>query len=193
MSDRQREDVERREVRAEDPSLSPEANRILTEELRDTVGRDVVEVPVERAHAERARHGGRSGVAVTLGENRLVVALMLLAALVVGAVVSLTTGSWWFLLLALGLDVLGLVAVAAIVLAMTTQTEHLSPTANARLQDEGVADPDRVLSDLVEEYASDERGGDERTTSPHEDPAQSSAEQRSSVTPSHDPSRPVGP
>jgi hypothetical protein len=195
MADRDRDSSrsERREVRSQDPSLTPEANRILTQELRAAVGRDEVEVPRTRAHVEHEPHGGRSGIAVAISQNRLIVALTLLAALVVGAIVSLATGSWWFLLLALGLDVLGMLAVAAIVLAMTTQTEHMSPGAAARLADEGVEDPDAVLSDLVEEYAPDDRGGDERATSPQEDPAQAAAEQRSSVTPSQDPSRPVGP
>jgi hypothetical protein len=196
--DRQRdrvsgEGVERREVRSQDPSLSPEANRILTDELRAAVGRDEVEVPLERGHAERVRHGGRSSVGVELSQNRLVIAMTFLVALVVGAILSLATGSWWFLPLALGVHALGTLAVIAIALGMTTQTEHMSPGAAARLEDEGVADPDAVLSDLVEEYAPDEGRGDERVTSPHDDPAQSSAEQRSAVTPSHDPSRAVGP
>lgn len=194
MNDRDRDGGrERREVRSQDPSLTPEANRILTQELRAAVGRDEVEVPRTRPHVEREAHGGRPGIAVALSQNRLVVAMMLLVALVVGAIVSLATGSWWFLLLALGLDVLGVLAVVGIVLAMTTQTEHMSPGAAARLADEGVEDPDAVLSDLVEEYAPADRDGDERTTSPQEDPAQATAEQRSSVTPSQDPSRPVGP
>jgi hypothetical protein len=195
MADRDRDSSrsERREVRSQDPSLTPEANRILTHELRAAVGRDEVEVPRTRAHVEREAHGGRAGIAVELSQNRLIVAMTLLVALVVGAIVSLATGSWWFLLLALGLDVLGVLSVVAIVLAMTTQTEHMSPSAAARLADEGVEDPDAVLSDLVEEYAPDDRGGDKRATSPQEDPAQAATEQRSSVTPSQDPSRPVGP
>lgn len=187
------EAVERREVRSADPSLSPEANRALTDELRQVVGSDEVEVPAERSHVERERHGDQAGVAVLLVENRLVATLTLLAALVFGAILSLTTGSWWFLLLALGLDVLGLIAVVVVVLAMTTETEHLSPSAAAHLEDEGVSDPDRVFSDLVEEFAPADRGGDERETPAHEDSAQAAAEQRSSVTPSQEPSRPVGP
>ena len=188
-----RDDGERREVRSSDPSLSPEANRVLTQELRQAVGREEVVVPAGRPHAERERHGGRPAVAVLLAEHRLVVALMLLGALVVGAIVSLASGSWWFLLLALGLDVLGLIVVTAIVLAMTTETEHLSPAAAARLEDEGVSDPDRVFSDLVEGFAPGDREGDERQTPAQEDPAQATAEQRSSVTPSEEGSRPVGP
>ncbi|HEY4279659.1 MAG TPA: hypothetical protein VGM91_15650 [Conexibacter sp.] len=38
--------MRRRPVRSEDPTLSPEANRLLTEELREVVGSDEVELPV---------------------------------------------------------------------------------------------------------------------------------------------------
>ncbi|HEX5146528.1 MAG TPA: hypothetical protein VFV85_05865 [Conexibacter sp.] len=187
------EPTERREVRAADPSLSPAANRVLTEELRRAVGRDAVDVPRARPHAERERHGGHGGVAVGFEQNRLVIAMAFLAALVVGAVVSLVTGSWWFLLLAFGLDVLGVIAVVVLVLSMTTQVEHLSPSAYALLQDEGVEDPDAFFSELVEEYAPQGRAGGARPTPAHADPAQAAAEQRSAVTPSEHGSRPVGP
>src|SRR5215207_5699131 len=166
------ERVERREVQSADPSLSPEANRVLTDELRQVVGGDEAEVPVERSHVERERHGGRAGFAVLVAQHRLVVAMTVLAALVVGAIVSLTTGSWWFLLLALGFHAFGTIVIVTIVLAMTTETEHLSPSAAAHLEDEGVSNPDRVFSDLVEEFAPGDRGGDERETPAHEDPAQ---------------------
>lgn len=193
MGEPEQRETERREVRADDPSLSPEANRILTEELRAAVGRDAVELPAERRHAERERHGRHSGVAVVLAGNRLLIAMTFLAALVVGAVVSLATGSWWFLPLALGVHALGTIAVVTVALGMTTQTEHMSPTAAARLEDEGVEDPDALLTDLVEAYAPEDRKGDEQQTPAHEDPAQATAEQRSSVTPSQHGSRPVGP
>ncbi|HKG39289.1 MAG TPA: hypothetical protein VKB25_09900 [Conexibacter sp.] len=187
------EGQECREVRAADPSLSPEANRVLTDELRQVVGRDEVEVPGRRPHVEHEHHGGRTGVAVLLAEHRLVIAMTLLAALVVGAIVSLATGSWWFLPLALGFHAFGTIVVLTVALAMTTETEHLSPSAAAQLEDEGVSDPDRVFNDLVEEFAPADRRGDERATAAHDDPAQAAAEQRSSVTPSQEPSRPVGP
>lgn len=150
---RARDATERRAVRVDDPSLSPEANRILTEELRAAVGRDAVDVPRSRPHVERARHGGRSRAGVALAQNRLAILMTFLAALVIGAILSLTTGSWWFLLLALGAHALGTLGMIALVLAMTAQTEHLSPGAVARLADEGVEDPDGLFMQLVREYA----------------------------------------
>ncbi len=191
MSDDER--TERREVRARDPSLSPEANRILTDELREVVGQEAVEVPVERRHAELERHGAHPGLAVGVAANRLAIGITFLGALVVGAIISLVTGSWWFLLLALGVHAIATIAVVGLVLGMATQTEHLSPGAAARLEDEGVGDPDAVFNDLVEEYAAEPETGESRETPAHEDPAQAHAEQRSAVTPSHGRSRPVGP
>ncbi|HWC26391.1 MAG TPA: hypothetical protein VG474_07395, partial [Solirubrobacteraceae bacterium] len=53
--------TQRRPVRSEDPSLSPEANELLTHELREAIGSDEVEVPEdvpdrsEDAHATRPR------------------------------------------------------------------------------------------------------------------------------------------
>ncbi|HMJ02881.1 MAG TPA: hypothetical protein VK506_08060 [Conexibacter sp.] len=191
MADEER--TERREVRAQDPSLTPEANRALTDELRAAVGSDAVDLPAGRPRAERDRHGGHSGFTVGLRANRLAIGITLLGALVVGAILSLVTGSWWFLLLALGVHALATIAVLGLVLGMTRQTEHLSPGAAARLEDEGVSDPDAVFNDLVDQYAPRGAEGGARTTPAHEDPAQAQAEQRSAVTPSEGPSRPVGP
>lgn len=168
-----REPVERREVRSRDPSLSPEANRVLTDELRAVVGSDTVEVPVDRAHAESDRHGARPGPWVGLIGNRLILAVTFLGALVVGAILSLITGSWWFLLLALAVHAVTTIAIVGLVIVMTRQTEHLSPSAAARLEDEGVSDPDAVFTELVHEFRDDD--------------------QRSAITPSPHRGRPVGP
>ena len=114
-----------------------------------------------------------------------------LIAVLVGVIVSLAAGSWWFLPLALAVLGLATLVVVGGVLQMTSQTEHLSPGAAARLEAEGVGDPDAVFTELVQEYAREP--GSEHRTPADEDPAQAAAEQRSAVTPSHDPSKPVGP
>jgi hypothetical protein len=49
--------TDRRAVRSADPSLSAEANRLLTLELREIAGRDVVDVPVGRLDPARTVHG----------------------------------------------------------------------------------------------------------------------------------------
>jgi hypothetical protein len=152
-SNHTRDVVERREVRVEDPSLSPEANRILTEELRAATGREMVEVPRARPRLECEAHGGQPGFAVAVSQNRLAIAMTFLIAVVIGAILSLETGSWWFLPLALVVHALGTLAMIVLVLGMTAQTEHLSPGAAARLEDEGVENPDALFTDLVAEYA----------------------------------------
>lgn len=206
----ERQRVERRTVESRDPSLSDQANRALTHELREVTGSDAVEVPADRPRVAGDRHGDQPGIVVNLLAHRLTIALTFLVALVVGAIVSLATGSWWFLLLAAGVHAIGTFAITGLVLQMTSETEHLSPTAAALLEDEGVGDPDAVFSDLVEEFAEDEKGGrgerskrggletlsnehDERATPAHDDPAEAAVEQKSAMTPSQHGSRPVGP
>lgn len=178
MSERERR--ERREVRSADPSLSPEANRILTDELREVTGSDTVEVPADRARVAGVSHGGRSRLFVGVSDNRVLFGSLFFAALVIGAVLAVTTGSWWLLPLAVGLDLLGTVVVATMMIGLTTEVEHVAPTAAVRLQDEGVEDPDKLFTELVEEFA------------PEDEQAQDEAEQRRKVTPSRR-SRAVGP
>jgi hypothetical protein len=79
----------------------------------------------------------------------------LLAAVTLGAVIVLSTGSWWALVVAVGVHAVGTMVVASGAIQLTTQIEHASPQTTARLEEEGVADPDRVLSDLVEEYTGE--------------------------------------
>lgn len=54
---------------------------------------------------------------------------------------------------------------------LTTQIEHASPQTTARLEEEGVADPDRVLSDLVEEYTGEAESSPAAGVSPPATPA----------------------
>lgn len=202
--------TERRRVEARDPSLSPAANRILTDELRQVTGGGEVEVPADRPRAGGERHGGRPGLLVGMAQNRIALGLTFAVAVVVGAILSLATGSWWILPIPIAVHALGTFVVFGLLMQMTTETEHLSPTAAARLEDEGVADPDAVFGELVEEFAPEgkdarvgdgERGTaealsnehDERETPAHEDPAEAAVEQKSAMTPSQDRSRPVGP
>lgn len=186
--------MERRVVRSQDPSLSDRANAVLTDELRRVVGADAVEVPADRPHVEKRRHGGHSGPLVELVDNRLALGMIGLAAVVVGAVITLITGSWIFLVIAIALDLIGLLLVATLVLRMTGEQEHLSPTATALLEDEGVEDPDGLFTRLIAEFSPpDDDSRDDRSTPAHADPAQAVTEQDTAMTPTQDPSRPVGP
>jgi hypothetical protein len=174
---------------ASNDDLTPEARRLLDRELRDAVGD-------ERADAAHASGGGvprtHTGVAAELASHRVALGLMFCILLAVGVILSLATGSWWLLIAALGVHALGTLVVVSGALQLTTQTEHVSPAVAARLEDEGVVDPDRALTELVEEAAGGAQGqANERTVTADEDPAAAASEQRRSTTPSADPSEPV--
>ena len=144
-----RSEHERREVRSADPSLSPETNRRVTEELRDIVGRDAVDVPADRPDHRfdrHERHGPTPG-------NAAVPIFAALVILVVGFVIWLATGSWWVMVLAVAIDLVAVLLLASGTIRLTTDVEHPSPGLAARLEEEGVADPDAMMTSLVEELS----------------------------------------
>jgi hypothetical protein len=155
MATDDRQQTERRFVRSDDPSLSAEANAALTEELQQAVGAEHVSMPADAPDPATAERSGDSAAKATVVSMRPLFIVTLLAALTVGAVIALSTGSWWALVVAVGVHALGTMVVAAGAIQLTTQTEHASPQTTARLEEEGVAEPDRVLSDLVEEYTGE--------------------------------------
>jgi hypothetical protein len=190
-----------RDVRADDPELSAEANEVLTRELREAVGDDRVTVPAERAD-ELGRLGRRTRptFAAALGANRVLIAITFAVLLIVGVIVALATDSWWAVVAASAVHAVGTLTIISMTLRLTTEVEHMAPEAAARLEEEGVPDPDRALSDLVEQY-SEERGacgaaevvssGHNRiTTEPGDDPRRAAAEQRTAITPAGSPVEP---
>jgi Flp pilus assembly protein TadB len=185
-------ETEIREVIADDPSLSPEANRILTEEARAAVGADRVRVPRDTPHAERDRAGTHSSTAEAFAANRILIVITFFALVVVGAIVSLATGSWWAVVVAALVHAIGTFVVLTTLASAARQTEHVSPTASAKLAEEGVADPDARLSDLVEAYSGVESGENAQPDDPSEAPARAATEQRSANTPAGVPTEPAG-
>ena len=155
MASDDRQQTERRFVRSDDPNLSAEANAALTEELQQAVGAEHVSMPADAPDPATAERSDHSAATATVSSMRPLFIVTLLAALTVGAVIALTTGSWWALVVAVGVHALGTMVVASGAIQLTTQIEHASPQTTARLEEEGVADPDRVLSDLVEEYTGE--------------------------------------
>jgi Flp pilus assembly protein TadB len=192
----------RRAVRSDDPSLTPEANRLLTEELREIVGADEVEVPAGTPDERRAPHAERSTVLGTIQANKVLFAISLLALLVVGVILSLVTGSWWALVAALAVHAVGTLLVTTVALRMTSEVEHVDPATSARLQEEGVADPDRLVTDLASEFAGEQEatraaeivstGRNDNRADPLDEPARATAEQRTAMTPSARRSSPAG-
>jgi hypothetical protein len=195
---------EEREVRSDDPGLSPRANALLTEELRQVVGTDRVRVPAGTADAGADRRGAppRRTLGATLATHRIPLGVSFAAALVIGAIVAFATGSWWFVVLAAGLHAAGTLVVATGAIRMTTLTEHAAPETAARLQEEGVADPDRRLTELVQEFTDldGDRGAsetlsrdfDEQTVVAGDDPARAAVEHRTAMTPASEPVAPAG-
>lgn len=194
--------TERRDVRSGDPSLTPEANRLLTEELRAAAGTDQVEVPADTPTRSVEAHGRHSAARAALDAARPGLVIGFFALMTIGVIISLATHTWWALGAALVVHAIGTLCVAAGALQLTTQTEHLSPGTQMRLEEEGVSDPDRVFNDLMEDVAGARRRGPTREaltpgdnvrTAPTEvDPALAAAEQRTANTPSAGPIAPSG-
>jgi hypothetical protein len=155
MATDDRQQTERRFVRSDDPNLSAEANAALTEELQQAVGAEYVSMPADAPDPATAERSDNSAAKATVFSMRPLFIVTLLAAVTLGAVIALSTGSWWALVVAVGVHALGTMVVASGAIQLTTQIEHASPQTTARLEEEGVADPDRVLSDLVEEYTGE--------------------------------------
>jgi hypothetical protein len=182
--------------------LSREADRQLTAELRAATGDDEVRVTPERLARARTRHPSGNRFVAELAASRLYVMVSLLVLVTLGGIVALATGEWWVLVVAVALHAIGTLTVTAVALQQLTQTEHVAPAAAARLEEEGVADPDRVLTDLVEDYSDDEQrrgaarivggGANELTARPEDDPARATAEQRTAMTPTGRLSSPAG-
>lgn len=199
---REPEQREERFVRSEDPSLTPEANRLLTEEAQRVVGRERVRVPAGTPRRHEREHATHGTLTSNLIANRQIVLITLFIALVVGGIVALATDMWWAVVLAAALHALATLAVAGGAIQMTTQTEHVAPGTAARLEEEGVGDPDRVLGELVEDFTGTRRAGgtaqvisgghNEQTVRADEDPARAAMEQRTSMTPTSEPGPSAG-
>jgi hypothetical protein len=192
----------REEVRVDDPDLSPEANRLLTAELQEALGTDRAEIPVEEAaESHRLPDGERRSLGSVLGTNRLLVAVAFIPLLVIGVMISLSTDSWWAVVAACAVHAVGTLIVASVALRVTTAVERVTPTTAARLQDEGVGDPDQALTDMLERFSpGDDRsaaevvasGHNRVTARPGEDRGRAEAQQRTALTPASEPSEPSG-
>ena len=193
-------ETELRDVESADPSLSPAANELLTAELREAVGAERVEVP--RGTPRPRRHADAGPLGAQFAVNRILLAITFFATLVVGAIVSIALGSWLFVVIACIVHAVGTFAVLTILATAARQTEHVDPGVAARLEEEGVADPDVAFSDMVAAYGAGQpadgiaatvtTGANEQTVQPHEQPARAAAQQRTVQTPAGTPTEPAG-
>lgn len=198
---REEQELETREVRVDDPALPDAANRALTEELREVVGADEVEVPVGTPRREHDVNASQRGPRGFLGRNRLLFGITGTAALVVGAILALVVKEWWVLFIPMGVHAIGTLIVGFTAIQMTTQPESLDPALTAKLEGEGVKAPERAFNDLVEEFTASDGAGAEEVISTGDnagdanagaEPGKAAAQQRTAMTPAHDATEPAG-
>jgi len=79
--------------------------------------------------------------------------------LVGGVVASLALDNWLLLVIAMGVHLVVSVVVVGTALVLAGEGEKPSPTSEAMLAEEGVADPEQALTDLVEQV--DEQNANE--------------------------------
>ncbi len=130
------------------------------------------------ASSSRTERGAEAqGWLAALGAARFVLGALVAAAAIVGGVVLLSAAKWWALAVVV-VVLLGAVGLGVwLTLRSTTEVEKPAPETVARLEEEGVADPERKANEHVEAVEEDEHAG----------------EQQGKVTPSSSASRPVGP
>jgi hypothetical protein len=199
--DRGRAQTEERDVRAADPELSEETNRRLTEELREAVGQERVEVPVDRPHATEGTQPRRQSAGEYLNMHRFQLLRLTAIVLTFGAIIALVTGKWWLLPLAAGVHALGTMTVTMTIIRMTTIIERPSAELAAAMSEEGVSSPDERFSEMVQEFRPEPDRGASEVLSPgyneqgvesSQDPAAAGAGQSSAMTPAAEPSKPGG-
>jgi hypothetical protein len=192
-------ELERRAVEVHEPGLSDSTNAQLTDEVRDIIGADEVDVPADRPHpstGEHVEHHRTLPLPFPL-PNNFVIAQGGLALVVIGAIAALAVviHRWWTLVLAFLVLAAMTYLVVAMIIKMTSNPERPEPTTVAALEEEGVDDPEQLFSDLVAEFTADPNadGVAGRSTDAVDDPAAAAAEQRDATTPSGGPSTEVGP
>jgi hypothetical protein len=122
-------------------------------ELEDALGEHVDDATAERALADPPR----SRFATIISENELLIGITLAVAVVFGVILSLFLDSWVFLVLAVLVHALGTVAVTALAVWLATSGDKPDPRTVARLEEEGVTDPEQALNDAVHNVR---RGGE---------------------------------
>ena len=180
---------------------SREAKEILTEEVRDAAGDEAAQRAAKRI--ERGEVGGEGPPTLGrfLASNRLVLVGTLALALTVGVIASLALESWWVLALPLLVHTIFSGVIATLAIRVSTQVEKPDPTAVGRLEEAGVADPEKTLNDLIQQTAGDGEADRARrtvvedegqTTSPDEDAGEAAAQQQGAITPASEPTEKAG-
>lgn len=142
-----------RTVESKDPSLSDEANRMLTLELRAVIGSDSVEVPESWPDHRTDRHATHHRFTASAILMRIFIAIvgfMLAMTALIGVIA--TTDSWTAVAFTTALFIPTTYVIATLVLRTFKEFEHVDPDLAAVLSAEGVGDPDRTFTDLVHDF-----------------------------------------
>jgi heme O synthase-like polyprenyltransferase len=111
---------------------------------------DSLDGEIDDATAERALDGPqRSRFATVFSENQLLIGITLATAVVFGVVLSVFLDSWVFLVVAVLVHGLGTLATTALAVWMTASRDKPDPRTVARLEEQGVTDPEQALNDAV--------------------------------------------
>lgn len=169
--------------------MDSDAERTIRDELEQALGE-----PVSEQEAHEALERPAPTLAHWLREQQLLIAIAGAMALVFGAIISLWLKSWVFTVLALVVHGVATVVVGYVVLRVTSEVEKPDPRTVARLQAEGVDDPESKLNRAIQahEGADGDRVRREFGVDA-EDEGSEAAAQQVSITPSSEETELVGP
>jgi hypothetical protein len=168
--------------------MEPSAKQIMERELAEVVGPDAAHRTVETDQAEPVPE--RQTLLAAAWSSRLLIGLLLVAAVVVGAFLSLLTGSWWLLAAVLAVHFVGTTVVLVTVFRLLGDVEAPSPTAVAALEARGVRDPEGELNRLIRSVDDDEAKSTASDLEQDDSAAEAVRRQQASWTPGER-SRPV--
>src|SRR3954465_5504162 len=116
---------------------------VLKSELKDAV--DVDDATAERALASPPR----SRFATLISENQLMIGITLAGAIVFGVVLSGFLDSWVFPGVPVLVPAVRTLATTALAVWLATSGDKPDPRTVARLEEQGVTDPEQALNDAV--------------------------------------------
>ena len=141
---------------------SSRAKEILTDEVREAAGDEAAAKAADRMQSGAAVGRPESPLRAAFASNRLFLVVGFALALTVGAIAGLALGAWWALAAALLIHGVLSAVVIGMAMAMTTDVEKPAPEAEAALEEEGVADPEAALTELLD----DETEGQQKAITP---------------------------
>ncbi len=139
------------------------AKEILTDEVREAAGDEAAAKASERLDAGDAVGRPESPLRAAFASNRLLLVVGFALALTVGGIAALALGAWWALAVALLIHGVLSSVVIGMAMQMTTDVEKPAPEAEAELEEEGVADPEAALNELLED---EETEGQQKSMTP---------------------------